>query len=91
MSAHEVRACLHHPNPIQLELIGEIHRELAARSIPHWLGGGWALDFLLGEVLRVHGDVDWAIWKRDAGAPRRDVDVVAIEKLREYLAGNALG
>ena len=25
------------------------------------------MDFLLGEALRVHGDVDWAIWKRDAG------------------------
>lgn len=54
------------PNPVQLELISEIHEALTARSIPHWLGGGWALDFLLGEVTRVHGDVDWAIWKSDA-------------------------
>lgn len=57
---------LENPNPVQLELISEIHEELTARSIPHWLGGGWALDFLLGEVTRVHGDVDWAVWKSDA-------------------------
>lgn len=53
-------------NPVQLGLIREIHEALTARSIPHWLGGGWALDFLLGEITRVHGDVDWAIWKSDA-------------------------
>ncbi len=68
MAATEIRGCLDHPNPIQLGLIREIHQELAAGSIPHWLGGGWALDFLLGEALRVHSDVDWSIWKRDAAA-----------------------
>ena len=66
MSEIAIRGCLVDPNPVQLGLIREIHGALTARSIPHWLGGGWALDFLLGEVTRVHGDVDWAIWKTDA-------------------------
>lgn len=66
MSKIIIRGCLEDPNPIQLGLIGEIHEVLTARSIPHWLGGGWALDFLLGECLRVHSDIDWAIWKTDA-------------------------
>ncbi len=34
--------------------------------IPHWLDGGWALDFLLGEITRKHEDVDWLIWTSDA-------------------------
>ncbi len=58
--------CLADPNSVQLGLIREIHVALKARSVPHWLGGGWALDFLLDEVSRVHGDADWAIWKTDA-------------------------
>ena len=66
MSKHLTLGCSKNSNPIQLGLIREIHEELTARSIPHWLGGGWALDFLLGEITRVHGDVDWAIWKSDA-------------------------
>ncbi len=65
MSETPIDGCLDDPNPVQLGLIREIHGALTARSIPHWLSGGWALDFLLGEVTRVHGDVDWAIWKTD--------------------------
>ena len=66
MSESENLECPDDPNSVQLGLIREIHVALKARSVPHWLGGGWALDFLLGEVSRVHGDVDWAIWKTDA-------------------------
>ena len=68
MSEISIPGCLEDPNPVQLGLVREIHEALTARSIPHWLGGGWALDFLLGEVLRVHSDIDWAIWKSDAAA-----------------------
>ena len=30
----------------------------------YWLRGGWALDFILGEVTRPHGDIDLVTWKR---------------------------
>ena len=66
MSEIVKRVCLEDPNSVQFGLITEIHEALRSRSIPHWLGGGWALDFLLGEVSRLHGDIDWAIWKTDA-------------------------
>ncbi len=66
MSEIANRACLEDPNSVQLGLIGEIQEALRSRLIPHWLSGGWAVDFLLGEVSRVHGDIDWAIWKTDA-------------------------
>ena len=55
-----------HNARLQLEIIDEVHRCLHAESIPHWLDGGWALDFLLGRVTRPHSDVDWLIWKKDA-------------------------
>lgn len=65
MSETGIRGCMEEPNPTQLGLIREIHEALTACSAQHWLGGGWAVDFLLGEVLRVHSDIDWAIWKAD--------------------------
>ena len=51
---------------LQLAIIAEVHDLLELSSVPHWLDGGWGLDFLLGEVTRAHGDIDWLIWKRDA-------------------------
>lgn len=53
---------------IQLQLIAEIHDLLDVSKIPHWLDGGWALDFLVGEVTRDHDDIDWFLWKWDAPA-----------------------
>jgi len=51
---------------LQLRLIKEVHELLSFLDIPHWLDGGWALDFLLGEISREHKDIDWLIWKKDA-------------------------
>ena len=51
---------------IQLSIISEVHELLEAASIPHWLDGGWGLDFLLGRVGRPNSDIDWLIWKSDA-------------------------
>lgn len=50
----------------QLQIIREVHELLDSIQIPHWLGGGWALDFLLGKITNKHGDIDWLIWKKDA-------------------------
>jgi hypothetical protein len=49
----------------QLTLIARVHRLLAAAGIPHWLAGGWGIDFLLGRITRRHGDIDLAIWYCD--------------------------
>ena len=49
-----------------LSIISEVHDLLGAASIPHWLDGGWGLDFLLGRVTGLHDDIDWKIWKKDA-------------------------
>jgi len=49
----------------QLGHLQETHNLLKAARIPHWLAGGWAIDFLVGRVTRQHSDVDFAIWKDD--------------------------
>ena len=49
----------------QLAHLKEAHNLLKAAGIPHWLAGGWAIDFLVGRVTRQHSDVDFAIWKDD--------------------------
>ena len=51
---------------IQLALIGEITGLLSTSGIPHWLVGGWAIDFLNGTITRPHDDLDWSIWEHDA-------------------------
>ena len=59
---------------IQLRIIREVHKLLDSIQIPHWLGGGWALDFLLGEIASKHGDIDWLIWKKDASAAQATLE-----------------
>jgi Aminoglycoside-2''-adenylyltransferase len=60
-----------HPTAAQLSLIQELTLVLRAARIPHWLFGGWAVDFLVGEITRPHSDVDLIIWRRDVPAFRQ--------------------
>jgi Uncharacterised nucleotidyltransferase len=50
---------------IQLQCIEEVHRLLSHTGIPHWLFGGWSVDFHAGVITREHGDVEFFIWERD--------------------------
>jgi hypothetical protein len=52
------------PTQTQLGLLGELADVFAAERMRAWLRGGWALDFLLGEVTRPHSDVDLVTWTR---------------------------
>jgi hypothetical protein len=45
------------PTAIQILLIAELTSCLYAASIPHWLFGGWVVDFLAGEITRPHHDL----------------------------------
>jgi hypothetical protein len=60
---------------VQLGLIAELTGGLKAAGVPHWLFGGWVVDFLVGEVTRRHSDIDLVIWRADAS------------RFRELLAG----
>ncbi len=50
-------------NEAQLRVIREIAELFGAAHIRFWLRGGWALDFLLGEITRPHGDIDPVTWR----------------------------
>ncbi len=38
---------------------------LAYTGVPHWLFGGWAVDFFVGVLTRPHNDGEFVVWKRD--------------------------
>ena len=52
----------------QLAALAEIGALLDRRGFESWLFGGWAVDFYAGAVTRGHGDIDLAVWARDAEA-----------------------
>lgn len=52
----------------QLAAIADLGAALDGSGIDHWLFGGWAVDFCVGEVTRAHADVDVAAWQRDHDA-----------------------
>jgi hypothetical protein len=45
-----------------------VETTLGSRSLRWWLFGGWALDALLGEVTRDHGDIEFWVERKDADA-----------------------
>jgi hypothetical protein len=49
----------------QLAALARLHELLTRQGIEYWLFGGWAVDFHVGSVTRVHADLDLAIWLRD--------------------------
>jgi len=51
---------------IQFQLIKEIARILRRAHMRFWLRGGWALEFLSGDITRPHADIDLVTWKRHA-------------------------
>jgi Aminoglycoside-2''-adenylyltransferase len=56
------------PDARQLSSIAAIGQLLESAGYDYWLFGGWAVDFHLRCVTRPHGDVDLAVWSRDAEA-----------------------
>ncbi len=67
----EVRRREMNTNDQQLALLRQIDAFLREARIRYWLRGGWALDFIVGEVTRAHGDVDLVTWKRHETRIRR--------------------
>jgi len=50
----------------QLLTIGAIDDALESAGLDYWLFGGWAVEFHVGRVTRPHGDIDLAVWLRQA-------------------------
>lgn len=51
----------------QLRVIIDIDELAAEQCLGAWLCGGWAVDFVLGEITREHANVDWFVRAEDAG------------------------
>lgn len=49
----------------QLHIIGLVDEVASKLDIPVSLRGGWAVDFLLGRITRLHDDVDLNAWTED--------------------------
>ncbi|WP_198546732.1 nucleotidyltransferase domain-containing protein [Alteribacter populi] len=46
----------------QLKVLSEIGALAEGFDIKFWLRGGWAIDFLLGKITRLHDDIDLVTW-----------------------------
>ena len=46
----------------QLSALAEVSDSLQKARIAYWLFGGWAVDFYVGSVTRLHDDIDLAVW-----------------------------
>lgn len=47
---------------MQLQILRDINSIVESLDASYWLRGGWAIDFLLGKVTRVHQDIDTVTW-----------------------------
>ena len=50
---------------LQLSALAEVSDSLQKAGIDYWLFGGWAVDFYVGSITRLHDDVDLAVWFGD--------------------------
>jgi hypothetical protein len=49
----------------QLSALAQTHELFTRSGIDYWLFGGWAVDFHVGAITRVHDDIDVAVWLDD--------------------------
>jgi hypothetical protein len=48
----------------QLSILFEINEIFSLLRARYWLRGGWAIDFLLKNITRLHSDIDLVTWVR---------------------------
>src|SRR5688500_15238703 len=70
----------------QLAILATITERFAAQRMRFWLRGGWAVEFLLGEVTRRHGDIDLVTWSRHRRRVHRTLIDAGFELIREWEA-----
>lgn len=70
----------------QLAILETIVEKFAAQRMRFWLRGGWAVDFLLGQVTRRHGDIDLVTWHRHRRRICQVLTDTGFELIREWEA-----
>jgi len=56
---------LEEPAALQLSALAQVSDSLQKAGIAYLLFGGWAVDFYVGSVTRLHDDIDLAVWLVD--------------------------
>lgn len=59
--ARQMKEELQEQKNMPAEYVCELYERLEEQGIPIWIDGGWAVDALLGEKTREHGDLDIAL------------------------------
>ena len=49
----------------QLAALSALDGILDRLGLDYWLFGGWAVDFWVGRITRIHDDIDLAVWRED--------------------------
>jgi hypothetical protein len=70
----------------QLAVLATLAERFASARMRFWLRGGWAVDFLLGEVTRRHGDIDLVTWLRHRRRICQVLTDAGFELIREWEA-----
>ncbi len=74
-------------NEKQITLIGKVFKSFRLAKIDIFLYGGWAIDFLLGQVSRPHVDIDSLVWKKDkekVSSLMQDLGFATVDKGKKF-------
>ena len=64
----------------------DLYGALDKRNVPLWIDGGWAVDALLGQETRVHGDLDIAIEQKHVAQLRQLLADRGYREIRQEIA-----
>jgi hypothetical protein len=70
----------------QLTILRTLAERFATARMRFWLRGGWAVDFLLGEATRRHGDIDLVTWLRHRRRIRHLLTDIGFAPIQEWEA-----
>ncbi|WP_374016757.1 hypothetical protein ABU162_21320 [Paenibacillus thiaminolyticus] len=65
----------------QLNVLGEIKAIFSSIGGDFWLRGGWAIDFLLGNITRPHEDLDLVTWVQYRESLERALAEAAFDRM----------
>src|SRR5437588_1420514 len=70
----------------QVDILRAIQQRLARAHVRWWLRGGWAIDFMLGQITRCHGDIDIVVWSRHRQRVRQALQDAGLTPAREWVS-----
>jgi hypothetical protein len=68
----------------QLSMLHALDETFSASRVRWWLRGGWAIDFMLGRITRLHSDIDIVVWARHRRRLYRVLSEAGFALVREW-------